>query len=221
MRRFARLAPPVALLALPLAVPATVAATPASAAPVAGPGVGVVPQGLQSDASYAASFAAAKVTNVDATSGQVSCYRPEDSYFVSDGPHDGYTGMSPCPASGATTGEDTGAAGPYPTQAGSNPGFPATGPMLVKDYSESDARVDPTNRKHLIGSVKWFVSAEGYNHLTGFFESFDGGKTRSVTGHIPGYESQLHRQPAALRRGRLLRERQHPVLHAAAEPDRA
>ena len=93
--------------------------------------------------------------------------------------------MSQCP--GATTGEDTGAAGPYPTQAGSNPGFPATGPMLVKDHSESDIRVDPTNPKHLIGSVKWFVSAEGYNHLTGFFESFDGGKTWS-TGHIPGYE---------------------------------
>jgi hypothetical protein len=76
---------------------------------------------------------------------------------------------------------------PYPTQAGSNTGYPAAGAMLVKDHSESDIRVDPTNPKHLIGSVKWFVSAEGYNHLTGFFESFDGGKTWS-TGHIPGYE---------------------------------
>ena len=120
------------------------------------------------------------------TSGQVSCYRPEDPYFANDGPNDGYTGMSPCP--GATTGEDTGASGPYPTQVGSNPGFPAAGPMLAKDHSESDIRVDPTNPKHLIGSSKWFVSAEGYNHLLGFFESFDGGKTWSVTGHIPGYE---------------------------------
>src|SRR5713226_3110120 len=55
-------------------------------------------------------------------------------------------------------------------------------------YSESDIRVDPTNPRHLIGSSKWFVSAEGYNHLLGFFESFDGGKTWTVSGHIPGYE---------------------------------
>jgi len=186
--RFTRLAVPAMLLSLPLAVPATLAATPASAAASAGPGVGVVPQGLQTDASYTASFAAAKVTNIDVTSGQVSCYRPEVPYLVSDGPNDGYTGMSLCPASGATTGENTGASGPYPTQAGSNPGFPATGPMLAKDYSESDIRVDPTNPQHLIGSSKWFVSAEGYNHLLGFYESFDGGRTWPVSGHIPGYE---------------------------------
>jgi hypothetical protein len=180
--RFARLTVPALLIALPLVLPATLAATPASAQ--TGPGVGDIPQGTQSDASYAASFAAAKVTNVDATSGQVSCYRPEDPFFVSDGPNDGYTGMTACP--GATTGENTGAA-PYPTQAGSNPGFPAPGPMLVKDHSESDIRVDPTNPMHLIGSVKWFASAEGYNHVLGFFESFNGGRTWS-TGHIPGYE---------------------------------
>src|SRR5260370_26593528 len=60
--------------------------------------------------------------------------------------------------------------------------------MLVKDYSESDIRVDPTNPKPLIGSSKWFVSAEGYNHLLGFYESFDGGKTWPVQGHIAGYE---------------------------------
>ncbi len=186
MYRFRRLALPAVLVILPLAVPAALVATSVPAAAQAGPGVGVVPQGLQSDASYAASFAAAKVTNVDATSGQVSCYRPEVPYFVNDGPNDGYTGMSPCP--GATTGENTGASGPYPTQVGSNPGYPAAGPMLVKDYSESDIRVDPTNPRHLIGSSKWFVSAEGYNHLLGFYESFDGGKTWTVSGHIPGYE---------------------------------
>ncbi len=183
-RRFIRLAVPAMLLAVPLAAPAA-AAAPALAQ--AGPGVGNVPQGTQSNASYAASFAAARVMNVDATSGQVSCYRPEDPYFASDGPNDGYTGMSPCPASGATTGENTGASGPYPTQVGSNPGFPAAGPMLVKDHSESDIRVDPTNPNHLIGSTKWFVSAEGYNHVLGFYESFNGGKTWA-TGHIPGYE---------------------------------
>jgi hypothetical protein len=94
--------------------------------------------------------------------------------------------MSPCP--GDTSGEDTGAAGPYPTQVGSNPGYPAGGPMLVKSRSESDLRVDPTNPRHLIGSSKWFVSAEGYNHLLGFYEFFDGGVSWPVQGHIPGYE---------------------------------
>jgi len=48
--------------------------------------------------------------------------------------------------------------------------------------------VDPTNPNHLIGQTKWFVSAEGYNHLLGFYESFDGGKSWSVQGHVPGFE---------------------------------
>ena len=143
-----------------------------------------VPQGTQSDAAYAASFAANNVTNVFATSQKTSCYWPEVSFTVNNGPNDGYTGETACP--GATTGENIG--GPYATQLGSNKGF-ATGPSdLVKNHSESDIRVDPTNANHLIGSVKWFVSAEGYNHLLGFFESFDGGQTWPVQGHIPGYE---------------------------------
>ncbi len=133
------------------------------------------PQGTQSDASYARSYATHQVTNVDATGGAVSCYRPEVEYLTNLGPTNGYSGMSPCP--GATTGENTGALGPYPTQVGSNPGYPAPEPKLVKDHSESDIRVDPTNPAHLIGSSKWFVSAEGYNHLLGFYESFDGGRT--------------------------------------------
>ena len=60
--------------------------------------------------------------------------------------------------------------------------------MLVKDHSESDIRVDPTNPRHLIGMSKWFVNAEGYNHLVGFYESFDGGSTWPTQGHVPGYE---------------------------------
>src|SRR5216117_2752610 len=94
--------------------------------------------------------------------------------------------MSSCP--GADTGEDTGRRSAYPTQAGSNPNYPATEPKLVKDHSESDIRVDPTNANHIIGQSKWFVSAEGYNHLLGFYESMDGGKTWPVQGHVPGYE---------------------------------
>jgi hypothetical protein len=151
------------------------------------PGIGNVPQRTQTDSAYAQSFQSFGVTNVDATAQRLSCYRPEvDASAFNDGPNDGYTGVSACP--GATTGEDTGAAGPYATQVGSTPGYPAAAPQLVKDHSESDIRVDPTNPLHLIGSVKWIVSAEGYNHLNGFYESFDGGTTWPVQGHIPGYE---------------------------------
>jgi len=149
--------------------------------PVAG---GAASPRAQSDQAYAATFAASGVTNVFATTQRVSCYTPEAPFFTSNGPNDGYTGMSPCNGA-STTGEDL---GPYATQAGSNPGYPASIPMLVKDHSESDIRVDPTNPNHIIGTVKWFVSAEGYNHLLGFYESFDGGATWPVQGHIPGYE---------------------------------
>src|SRR6266550_4852057 len=143
------------------------------------------PQGTQSNTYYANSGIRNGVTNVYATT-KTSCYRPEISYAANAGPNDAYTGLTGCP--GATTDEDTGAAAPYPTQVGSNSGF-ATGPSaLVKNHSESDIRVDPTNPNHLIGSVKWFVSAEGYNHLLGFYESWDGGTTWPVQGHIPGYE---------------------------------
>ena len=168
------LAAPLSLLAALIASPPAYAST----------GVGNIPQGRQSDRAYAASNA--HVTNVFATTQQVSCYRPEVPYFGTLGPANGYTGMSPC-GSQATTGEDTGTAA-YPSQAGSNAGYPAAEPMLVKEHSESDLRVDPTNPKHLIGQSKWAVSAEGYNHVLGFFESWDGGKTWPVQGHVPGYE---------------------------------
>jgi hypothetical protein len=176
MRRFA-----LVLSAVPtLVLYAVVGPVPAGAVD---PGVGSVPQGTQTDASYAASFAANHVTNTFATTQRVSCYTPEVPFAVSNGPNDGYTGESACP--GATTGEDL---GPYATQQGSNPGFPAARPVLVKDHSESDIQVDPTDPMHVIGSSKWFASAEGYNHLLGFYESRDGGRTWPVQGHIPGYE---------------------------------
>jgi hypothetical protein len=168
------LAAPLSLLAALIASPPAYAST----------GVGNVPQGRQLDSAYEASNA--HVTNVFATTQRVSCYRPEVPYFGNLGPSNGYTGMSSC-SSRATTGEDTGAT-LYPSQVGSNAGYPATQAMLVKNHSESDLRVDPTNPKHLIGTSKWAVSAEGYNHLLGFFESWDGGITWPVQGHIPGYE---------------------------------
>ena len=163
---------------------AAAAATESHSAAAVGSSGAPVPQGLPADTTYAASVR--HVTNVFATTQQVSCYRPEVAAPWNLAPSLGYSGESPCP--GATTGEDTGAAAPYATQVGSNPGYPMSAPQLVKDHSESDIRVDPTNPRHLIGTSKWFVSAEGYNHLLGFFESFDGGKTWSVQGHIPGYE---------------------------------
>ncbi|HET8911226.1 MAG TPA: sialidase family protein [Ktedonobacteraceae bacterium] len=174
---------------LSLALLFLLACTPASTfaqarAVTASSGVGNIPQGTQTDAAFAKSVTKNNVTNVFATSQQTSCYTPEVPYSVSNGPNDGYSGESPCNGA-ATTGENT---GPYPTQVGSNPDSPAAAPVLVKDHSESDIRVDPTNPSHLIGSSKWFVSPEGYNHLLGFYESFDSGKTWSVQGHIPGYE---------------------------------
>jgi hypothetical protein len=174
-------------LAVAIAVVTPLLAVHGGQATSGDPGVGTVPQGTQADTAYAASFAADGVSNVFATTQAVSCYRPEVSAAAfNDGTNDGYTGESACGGT-ATTGENTGTS-EYPTQLGSNAGFPMSSPQLVKDHSESDIRVDPTNSNHLIGSSKWFVSPEGYNHVLGFYESFDGGTTWSVQGHIPGYE---------------------------------
>lgn len=162
-----RIAAAVALLAaLVLAAAAAGAAAP--------------PQGTQSDAAFASSYAAKGVQSVAATEQQTSCYAPELPYFDSLGAAEGYLdgGMSPCDGA-QTTGENL---GPYPTQDVAN------APMRVKDHSESDIRVDPTNPRHLIGQSKWAINAEGYNHLLGFYESFDGGRTWPVQGHVPGYE---------------------------------
>lgn len=168
-----------------LASLATMALLALVASPASSTGnIAPVPQGLQSDTAYAASFAARGAHDVSATTQRTSCYTPEVPYFTID-PGEGYTGMTACAPGTATTGE---AAGPYATQAGSNSGFPAATPMLVKGHSESDIRADPTDPKHLIGQSKWFVSAEGYNHFLGFFESFDGGTTWPAQGHVPGFE---------------------------------
>ena len=137
------------------------------------------PQGYQSDTAFANSYAARHVTSVLATAQKVSCYAPEVLYTAALTSAVGFTdpGATQCP--GATTGEDV---GPYGQQDVHN------APLLVKDHSESDIHVDPTSPRHIIGISKWFVNAEGYNHLTGFFESFDGGATWPEQGHIPGYE---------------------------------
>jgi hypothetical protein len=166
-----------------LAGSALLVALPFAGLPMAASGAGSQLSATQTDAAYTAS-GANKVRNVFATTLKTSCYTPEAPYFGNLGPNDGYDGMSAC-AGAANTGEDL---GPYTSQAGSNPGYPASTPMLVKDHSESDIQADPTNPNHLIGTSKWFVSAEGYNHVMGFYESFDGGATWPVQGHIPGYE---------------------------------
>ena len=138
------------------------------------------PQGIQTDAAFAASYVQRGVIGVAATTQRVSCYAPEVYYTGSLAPAQGYPdGGSTLCNGAATTGEDI---GPYASQDFSNP------PLRAKDFSESDLHVDPTNAQHLIGISKWIVNSEGYNHLTGFFESFDGGATWPQQGHIPGYE---------------------------------
>jgi hypothetical protein len=147
-------------------------------------GAGGPPQGYQSDAIFAASYAAAGVTNVSATTEKTSCYRPEVFYEGALPASAGYPGggITTCPPGMPTTGENL---GPYDTQDAAGASNPVT---LVKDHSESDIRVDPASPNHLIGQSKWFVNAEGYNHLLGFYESFDGGQSWPVQGHVPGYE---------------------------------
>jgi hypothetical protein len=137
------------------------------------------PQGFQTDAAFAASYAADAVVNVSATTQRVSCYAPEVPYSTALSAADGYPGGGQTPCPGATTGEQTSG---FATQDVAN------APVLVKDKSESDLRVDPLHPMHLIGLSKWFVSAEGYNHQLGFYESWDGGQTWPVQGHVPGYE---------------------------------
>ena len=138
------------------------------------------PQGVQSDAAFAASYAQRGVASVPGTTQRVSCYAPEVSYDGSLLPGLGFPdgGSTPC-AGASTTGENI---GPYATQDVAN------APLRAKDFSESDLHVDPANPRHLIGVSKWIVNSEGYNHLTGFFESFDGGATWPQLGHVPGYE---------------------------------
>ena len=121
---------------------------------------------------------------MSATTQQTSCYRPEIAYFGQLPAEDGYPGGggTACPPAVPTTGEDL---GPYDTQ---DPGGASNPDLIVKDHSESDIRVDPNDPKHLIGQSKWFVNAEGYNHLLGFYESRDGGQTWPTQGHVPGYE---------------------------------
>lgn len=150
----------------------------ATLAPVAA--AGGPPQGVQTDAAFAASYQSNAVVNVSATSQRTSCYAPELPYFDGLTPADGYLDGGGSLCNGASnTGEDL---GPYPTQDVAN------APMRVKDHSESDIRVDPNNPSHLIGQSKWFINGEGYNHILGFYESFDGGATWPVQGHVPGYE---------------------------------
>jgi hypothetical protein len=136
-------------------------------------------QGAQTDAQFAASYAAAHVSSVSATTQKTSCYRPEVFYDGALPADAGYPGGGSTRCPGATTHENE---GPYDTQDVVNPS------LLVKDHSESDIRVDPTDSRHVIGQTKWFVNAEGYNHLSGFYESFDNGQSWPVQGHVPGYE---------------------------------
>src|SRR5260370_16751251 len=83
------------LLSLAIAV---VLATSYGASPRAasvGPGVGNISQGTQTDDSFRNSFAANQVTNVFATTHQVSCYSPAVPSTVTDRPVDCYSADPP------------------------------------------------------------------------------------------------------------------------------
>jgi hypothetical protein len=164
----------VATLVLAAAVTGIGASAAATDPIVLGTSGAQIVQGNQDDAVYQASNTG--VPNIFATTKKTSCYTPEVPTV----------GMTSCNGA-ANTGENTGAT--TEQTADSNPGFPATEPKLVTDHSESDIRVDPRagHSSHIIGTSKWFVSAPGYNHQLGFYESTDGGTTW-VEGHIPGYE---------------------------------
>src|SRR5512142_643633 len=76
------------------------------------------PQGTQTDAAFAASYAKNAVINVSATTQKTSCYAPEVYYKGALTAADGYVdgGSSLCNGA-ANTGENL---GPYPTQDVSN-----------------------------------------------------------------------------------------------------
>src|SRR5438309_2279171 len=138
--------------AIPIVFSGVLATLPVQA--TTAPGVGNVV--TQPDDAFAKSYWRNQVSNVFATSENiVSCYRPEVSLLspqFNDGPSDGYTGETACASGAANTGEDTGGVAPvssYSTQAGSAAGYPAATPMLVKDRSESDIRVDPNHPNHV------------------------------------------------------------------------
>jgi hypothetical protein len=137
------------------------------------------PPRRQSDAAFAASYAANGVVNVSATTQRVSCYAPEVPYATALGAADGYPGGGETPCPGATTGSRRAASRRRTSR--------------IRRCSSRITRVrhpgrPARTRPHLIGQSKWFVSAEGYNHLNGFYESWDGGATWPVQGHVPGYE---------------------------------
>ena len=92
---------------------ALAAATAAAAAPAP-------PQGTQSNAAFAASYAAKGVVNVSTTTQRVSCYAPEVLYPTALTATDGYPGGGETSCPGATTGEQTTG---FATQDVSNPPF--------------------------------------------------------------------------------------------------
>src|SRR3954466_10556960 len=77
-------------------------------AAAAAPAAPTPPQGYQSDAAFASSYAANGVVNVSATTQRVSCYAPEVPYLTALTAADGYPGGGETPCPGATTGEQTG-----------------------------------------------------------------------------------------------------------------
>jgi hypothetical protein len=54
-------------------------------------------------------------------------------------------------------------------------------------HSEPTIAMDPRNHDHLMAGSKMYENLEAYLFKIGTYESFDGGKTWSDQGHLPGY----------------------------------
>jgi hypothetical protein len=57
-------------------------------------------------------------------------------------------------------------------------------------YSEPHISVDPLDPQHLVAASKMYQNLEEYKFKIGTFVSFDGGRTWSDNGHLPGYPKQ-------------------------------
>jgi hypothetical protein len=57
-------------------------------------------------------------------------------------------------------------------------------------YSEPHVAVDPLDPQHLVAGSKMYQNLEEYIFKIGTFVSFDGGRTWTDNGHLPGYPQQ-------------------------------
>ncbi len=57
-------------------------------------------------------------------------------------------------------------------------------------YSEPHIAIDPLDSNHLVAGSKMYQNLEAYRFKIGTFVSFDGGRSWTDNGHLPGYPAQ-------------------------------